>query len=224
MVTILPSILSADFACLSNDIQVVEGGGADALHIDIMDGHFVPNMTIGPPVVKALKKYTHLPFDVHLMITNPDNFLDLFIESGANYLSVHVETCPHLHRTLQVIKRQGVKAGVAVNPGTSLQMLDDEMLAELDFILLMTVNPGFGGQQFIPFCLAKIQRLRQRLDALHLEHVAIEVDGGISLANIREITQAGASMIVAGSAIFNTPDPAETVRQMKMTCGTPLNG
>lgn len=218
MVKILPSILSADFACLRKDIQIVERGGADILHIDIMDGHFVPNMTIGPPVVKALRKYTNLPLDVHLMITHPDNFITHFAESGANYLSVHVETCPHLHRTLQRMKDHGLKAGVAINPGTSIQVLDDEMLAELDFILLMTVNPGFGGQQFIPFCLAKVQRLRRRLDALNLEHVEIEVDGGISLENIRALTQAGATMIVAGSAIFEAPEPAEMIRQMKTIC------
>lgn len=219
MIKILPSILSADFAWLSKDIQVVERGGADMLHIDIMDGHFVPNLTVGPPVVNAIKKYTALPLDVHLMVSNPDALLEEFIRSGANYLSVHLETCPHLHRTLQVMKQRGVKAGIAVNPGTSLQTLDDEMLAEVDFILIMTVNPGLGGQQFIPFCRAKVQRLRQRLDAAHLEHVEIEVDGGISLDNIQEITADGARMIVAGSAIFNTPDPAETIRQMKVKCG-----
>jgi ribulose-phosphate 3-epimerase len=183
-----------------------------------MDGHFVPNMTIGPPVVKALKHYAHIPFDVHLMISNPDDFIEPFIASGADYLSVHLETCPHLHKTLQAIKQGGAKAGVALNPGTSFYLLDDDMFAELDFILVMTVNPGFGGQQFIPFCLSKVQRLRRRLDALHLEHVEIEVDGGISLDNIHEITEAGATMIVAGSAIFKAPDPAEMIRQMKAKC------
>ncbi len=218
MVKILPSILSADFACLSKDIQVVEQGGADLLHIDVMDGHFVPNMTIGPPVVKALKRYTSLPLDVHLMIEHPENFVPHFIESGADYLSVHVEASPHLHRTLQMIKEGGVKAGVALNPGTALQILSDEMLAEVDFILLMTVNPGFGGQAFIPFCLQKIRRLRQRLDALDLQHIDIEVDGGISVENIHTITEAGARMIVAGSAIFNAPDPVDMIRQMKKKC------
>ena len=218
MVKILPSILSADFACLSNDIHVVEQGGADILHVDVMDGHFVPNITLGPPVVSALKRCARLPFDVHLMIEHPDNFVPHFIESGANYLSVHVEACPHLHRTLQIIKAGGVKAGAALNPGTALHALDDEMLAELDFILLMTVNPGFGGQTFIPFCLQKIRRLRQRLDGLGLQHVDIEVDGGISVENIHAITGAGAEMIVAGSAIFNAPDPVDMIRQMKEKC------
>ena len=218
MVKILPSILSADFACLSKDIHVVEQGGADLLHIDVMDGHFVPNMTIGPPVVKALKRYTTLPLDVHLMIEHPDNFIPRFLESGANYLSVHVEACPHLHRTLQIIKEGGVKAGVALNPGTALQTLDDDMLAELDFILLMTVNPGFGGQAFIPFCLQKIRRLRQRLNGLGLQHIDIEVDGGVSVENVHAVTEAGARMIVAGSAIFDAPDPVDMIRQMKEKC------
>ena len=188
------------------------------LHVDIMDGHFVPNMTIGPPVVRSLKKYAHIPLDVHLMISNPDDFIGPFIASGADYLSVHIEACPHLHKMLQEIKQRGAKAGVVLNPGTSCQLLDDDMLAELDFILLMTVNPGFGGQEFIPFCLSKVQRLRQRLDALRLEHIEIEVDGGISLDNIQEITEAGATMVVAGSAIFTAPDPAEMIRQMKAKC------
>jgi ribulose-phosphate 3-epimerase len=218
MIKILPSILSADFACLGKDIQTVERGGADILHVDVMDGHFVPNLTIGPPVVKALKKYTSLPLDVHLMMTNPDDFIERFAESGANHLTVHVEVCHHLHRTIHAIKEYGIKAGVALNPGTPLCMLSDGILGDLDFILIMSVNPGFGGQEFIPFCLSKIQRLRQRLDSLQLQHVEIEVDGGISLDNIQEITGAGATMIVAGSAIFNTPDPADTIRKMRAKC------
>lgn len=220
MIKILPSILSADFACLRKDIQVVERGGADILHVDVMDGHFVPNMTIGPPVVKAVKKYTSIPLDVHLMITNPDDFIEQFAESGANYLSVHVEVCHHLHRTIHAIKQGGLKAGVVLNPGTSLYMLSDGILSDLDFILIMTVNPGFGGQEFIPFTLSKIQQLRQRLDALHLQHVEIEVDGGISLDNIQAVTKAGATMIVAGSAIFNTPDPTDIIQKMKAKCNS----
>ena len=218
MVKILPSILAADFACLREDIRIVERGGADILHVDVMDGHFVPNLTMGPPVVQALRKYTTLPIDAHLMITNPDAFIEPFAESGANYLSVHLEACHHLHRTLAEIKRHGLKAGLAMNPGTSLHLLNEDLLADLDFILIMSVNPGFGGQKFIPFCLARIRRLRQMLDALNLAHVEIEVDGGIGLDNIHVITAAGATMIVAGTAIFNTPDPAETIRQMKAQC------
>jgi len=218
MIKILPSILSADFACLSRDIQVVERGGADILHVDVMDGHFVPNLTVGPPVVRALKKYTGLPLDVHLMMMNPDDFIERFAESGANHLSVHIEVCHHLHRTIHAIKQRGIKAGVALNPGTSIHMLNDGILRDLEFVLIMTVNPGFGGQKFIPFTLSKIQRLRQRLDALQLQHVEIEVDGGISGDNIQEVTEAGATMIVVGSAIFSTPDPADTIQKMKAKC------
>jgi len=184
----------------------------------VMDGHFVPNLTIGPPVVRALKKYATVPLDVHLMMTNPDDFIGQFAESGANYLTVHLEVCSHLHRTITEIKRYGIKAGFALNPGTSLNLLNEDLLGDLDFILLMSVNPGFGGQEFIPFSLKRIRRLRQKLDTLNLSQVEIEVDGGISLDNIQEITGAGATMIVAGSAIFNTPDPAETIRKMKAKC------
>ena len=165
MIKIAPSILSADFARLRDEIQRVEQD-ADWLHVDVMDGHFVPNLTIGPPVVRSIKKYTKLPLDVHLMMTNPDDFISLFAESGANSLTVHVETCPHLHRTLQEIKKRGMSAGISLNPATSLALLD-ETLAEVDMILIMTVNPGFGGQAFIPSSLSKIRRLRQQLDAQH---------------------------------------------------------
>ena len=218
MVKILPSILSADFACLSKDIQMVERGGADILHVDVMDGHFVPNLTIGPPVVKSLKKHTALPLDVHLMISNPDTCIKQYIESGADSLSFHVEASTHLHRTISTIKDHGIQAGLAVNPGTSLKVLDDDMLAELDFILLLLVNPGFGGQSLILSSLNKIQRLRQRLNTLGLEQFEIEVDGGINVDNIKDVNEAGASMFVAGSAIFNAPDPVDMIRQMRARC------
>ena len=216
MIKIAPSILSADFARLRDEIQRVEQD-ADWLHVDVMDGHFVPNLTIGPPVVRSIKKYTKLPLDVHLMMTNPDDFISLFAESGANSLTVHVETCPHLHRTLQEIKKRGMSAGISLNPATSLALLD-ETLAEVDMILIMTVNPGFGGQAFIPASLSKIRRLREQLIARALSRVEIEVDGGISAANIRQVADAGATVFVAGSAVFDAPDPAEMIRKMKAAC------
>ena len=214
MVKIAPSILSADFARLRDEIQRIEHA-ADWLHVDVMDGHFVPNLTIGPPVVRAMKKYTALPLDVHLMMTNPDEFISLFADSGANYLTVHAEVCHHLHRTLAEIKKRGMKAGVSLNPATSLSHVE-EIAGDVDMILLMTVNPGFGGQKFIPSSLSKIRRLRQQLDAQQLSQVEIEVDGGLSAANIREVAEAGATVFVAGSAVFESPDPAETIRQMKI--------
>ena len=216
MIKIAPSILSADFARLRDEIQRVEQD-ADWLHVDVMDGHFVPNLTIGPPVVRSIKKYTKLPLDVHLMMTNPDDFISLFAESGANSLTVHVETCPHLHRTVQEIKKCGMSAGISLNPATSLALLD-ETLAEVDMILIMTVNPGFGGQAFIPASLSKIRRLREQLTARALSRVEIEVDGGISAANIRQVADAGATVFVAGSAVFDAPDPAEMIRKMKAAC------
>lgn len=216
MIKIAPSILSADFARLRDEIQRVEQD-ADWLHVDVMDGHFVPNLTIGPPVVRSIKKYTKLPLDVHLMMTNPDDFISLFAESGANSLTVHVETCPHLHRTLQEIKKRGMSAGISLNPATSLVLLD-EVLNDVDMILLMTVNPGFGGQAFIPSSLSKIRRLREQLTARALSRVEIEVDGGISAANIRQVADAGATVFVAGSAVFDAPDPAEMIRKMKAAC------
>ena len=214
MIKIAPSILSADFARLRDEIQRIEHA-ADWLHVDVMDGHFVPNLTIGPPVVRAIKKYTNLPLDVHLMMTNPDEFISLFADSGANYLTVHVEVCHHLHRTVNEIKKRGMKVGISLNPATSLSLIDD-IVGDVDMILLMTVNPGFGGQKFIPASLSKIRRLRQQLGERQLSHVEIEVDGGISAANIREVVEAGATVFVAGSAVFESPDPAETIRQMKI--------
>ena len=166
MLKIAPSILAADFACLKDALALAEQGGADMLHVDVMDGHFVPNITIGPPVISSLRRYTALPFDVHLMIANPDAFLEAFAESGANLLTVHVEVCQHLHRTIQTIKSLGLRAGVSLNPATPLNTLD-AILEDLDLVLIMSVNPGFGGQRFIPFCLRKIEQLRQKLNYLH---------------------------------------------------------
>jgi len=213
MIKIAPSILSADFARLRDEIQRIEHN-ADWLHVDVMDGHFVPNLTIGPPVVRAIKKYTNLPLDVHLMMTNPDDFIPLFADSGANILTVHVEVCHHLHRTLAEIKKRGMKAGISLNPATSLSLID-EILGDVEMILIMTVNPGFGGQKFIPASLSKIRRLRQQLEERQLPQIEIEVDGGISAANIREVAAAGATVFVAGSAVFESPDPAETIQKMK---------
>ena len=217
MIKIAPSILAADFARLKDDIEVVEQGGADVLHVDVMDGHFVPNLTIGPPVVRSIKKYTDLPLDVHLMITNPDDFIEQFADSGANYLTVHVEVCPHLHRTVSEIKRFGMNAGVSLNPATPLHSLD-AILEELDMVLIMSVNPGFGGQSFIPSSLPKIRTLAQTLKERNLTHVDIEVDGGASLANIRELADAGVTIAVAGSSVFNAPNPGEMIQQMKSAC------
>ncbi|MFQ3582109.1 MAG: ribulose-phosphate 3-epimerase [Chloracidobacterium sp.] len=212
-VKIAPSILSADFARLGDEVGRVEAAGADMIHVDVMDGHYVPNLTIGPPVVAALRKVTHLPLDVHLMMTNPDAFLKDFREAGADSISVHVEVVHHLHRTLDAIRALGARPGVVLNPGTSLALLD-EILPFTDFVLLMTVNPGFGGQRFIEACLPKVARLRQMIDARGLQ-VAIEVDGGIGRHNIRALVEQGATWIVAGSSIFGAPDPGLAVQQLR---------
>lgn len=217
MIKIAPSILSADFARLKEDIEVIEQGGADVLHVDVMDGHFVPNLTIGPPVVRSIKKYTNLPLDVHLMMNNPDEFIEQFADSGADYLTVHIEVCRHLHRTLSEIKKFGMKAGVSLNPGTPLQALD-AILEEVDMVLIMSVNPGFGGQAFIPSSLQKIRTLAKMLQNRHLSQVEIEVDGGVSSANIRELAEAGVTIAVAGSSIFNAPEPGDMIQQMKSAC------
>jgi ribulose-phosphate 3-epimerase len=212
---IAPSILSADFACLGEEVKRVEEGGADWIHVDVMDGHFVPNLTIGPVVVSALRPVTRLPFDVHLMIENPDRYLENFAQAGADYLTVQAEACIHLHRTLQAIRDLGVKAGVSLNPHTPLCMIE-EVLEELDMILIMSVNPGFGGQSFIPRSLDKIHRCRQMIVSQGFSgKILLQVDGGVKLDNCREIAGAGADVLVAGSAIFGTPDPAQAVREMK---------
>nr|MBI3614369.1 ribulose-phosphate 3-epimerase [Nitrospirota bacterium] len=201
---IAPSILSSDFARLAEEVARVEAAGADWLHVDVMDGHFVPNLTVGPPIVEALRKVTKLPLDVHLMMTNPDAFIAEFAQAGATYLTVHVETCPHLHRTVQSIKERGVKAGVTLNPATSLTTVE-EILGEADLLLIMSVNPGFGGQQFIPSVLDKIARARQLIDQTG-SGALIEVDGGVKVDNAGRIIEAGADVLVSGSAIFCSAD------------------
>lgn len=211
---IAPSILSADFSRLGEQVKTVEAGGADYIHVDVMDGHFVPNITIGPLIVEALRPVTPLPLDVHLMIENPDRYIEAFVKAGADILTVHVEACVHLHRTVQAIKEKGIKAGVALNPHTPLSSVE-EILPDIDLILIMSVNPGFGGQKFIPGALDKLRRIQEMLQQRELPHIEVEVDGGIKLNNIREVARAGAEVIVSGSGIFKTEDPAETVRQMK---------
>ncbi len=205
MIKIAPSILSANFARLGEEIKEVEAAGADWIHIDVMDGHFVPNLTIGPLIVEAVRPHTKLPLDVHLMIEEPDKYISAFVKSGADWITVHQEACPHLHRTLSLIKEQGVRAGVAINPGTPLVMIEP-ILEEVDLVLLMTVNPGFGGQKFIPSVLSKISQLRSLLDQRGLSDVRIEVDGGINATTASKVVASGADVLVAGSAIFGEAD------------------
>ncbi len=216
MVKIAPSVLSADFACLAEEVAKVETA-ADLLHVDVMDGHFVPNLTVGPLVVEAIRKRTRLPLDVHLMIEAPERYIAAFAGAGASILTVHVETCPHLHRTLQQIREGGVKAGVSLNPATPLAMLE-HVLADVDLVLVMSVNPGFGGQRFIPGSLEKIAELARRLRALPAPP-ELEVDGGIKLDNCREVAGVGATILVAGSAIFGAKDPGAVVEEMKRRVG-----
>ena len=214
---IAPSILSADFARLADEVAAVERGGADLLHVDVMDGHFVPNLTVGPPIVEALKKVTKLPLDVHLMITNADAFIQEFAEAGADYLTVHVEACPHLHRTVQSIKERGVKAGVTLNPATPIASLQ-EILPDVDLVLIMSVNPGFGGQKFIPSALNKVASARAMLDRIH-SRALLEVDGGIKAENASQVVAAGATVLVAGSAIFSQRDYAGTIAALRAAGG-----
>lgn len=213
-IKIAPSILSVDFARLGEQIKAAEAGGADWIHVDVMDGHFVPNITIGPLIVKAIRPITGLTLDVHLMIEQPERYLADFAKAGADRLTVHVETCPHLHRTIQQIKELGLKAGVTLNPATPLSTLE-EILPEIDLVLIMSVNPGFGGQSYIPASTAKIARLRRMLDELH-SPAELEVDGGINLDTVAEVVQAGATVLVAGSAIFNNQaSPAENIHRLR---------
>jgi len=219
---VAPSILSADFAALGRDIAAVERGGADLIHVDVMDGHFVPNITIGPPVVRAIKRIATRPLDVHLMIQDPDRYIDDFAEAGASMISVHVEVLPHLHRTIGYIKKLGVKAGAVINPSTPVHSLED-VAADLDFVLVMSVNPGFGGQSFIPHSLDKVRRLKALLttagSAAH-----IEIDGGIDSANVADVVAAGATILVAGNAIFATGDAEAATRSLRATANAAAIG
>ena len=211
MKKLAPSILSADFSKLAEEVAAAERGGADYVHVDVMDGHFVPNITYGPVVMKSLEGKTGMPFDVHLMIENPDDYLEDFLTPNTEYITVHQEACAHLNRTIQHIKSLGVKAGVSINPATSLTTLD-YVLEDVDMILIMSVNPGFGGQKFIPSALDKIRELAaiRRDEGLDFE---IEIDGGVSLDNVQRVAEAGTDIIVAGSAIFHTADIEDTTKQ-----------
>ncbi|KYZ77198.1 ribulose phosphate epimerase [Anaerosporomusa subterranea] len=213
MIQIAPSILSADFARLEQEILKVETAGADLLHIDVMDGHFVPNLTFGPPVVKAIRKVTQLPFDVHLMVDKPEEYVRPFAEAGANIITIHAEATPHLHRVVQSIKEHRIQAGVALNPATPLCVIE-EILHDLDLILIMSVNPGFGGQKFIPSALKKIRRLKTMLMQIN-SPALIEVDGGVTSENAAQLKDAGADILVAGSAIYGVVDCQAAIASLK---------
>jgi ribulose-phosphate 3-epimerase len=214
-VKIAPSILSADFTRLGEQVREAETGGADWIHVDVMDGHFVPNLTIGPLVAAAAKRSTGLPVDVHLMIEKPERYLEAFAKAGADYLTVHVETSPHLHRTVQAIRELGVKPGVTLNPATPAEALA-EILPYVDLVLVMSVNPGFGGQSYIPTSTAKVARLRRMLDERGLSHVELEVDGGVAPDTVGEVVRAGATALVAGSAVYNAKaSVAENLRRLR---------
>lgn len=212
-VQLAPSILAADFAKLGDEIAAAARGGADLIHVDVMDGHFVPNITIGPPVVRSIRKATTLPLDVHLMITDPDRYLEAFVDAGANLISVHVEVLPHLHRTVSQIKKLGAKAGVVLNPSTPVAALED-IAADVDFVLVMSVNPGFGGQVFIPHSVPKIRAVRALLDRAG-NAAPIEVDGGIDLTTVASVVDAGARMLVAGNAVFGGGHAESAARELR---------
>ena len=210
---ILPSILSADFARLGEEVRAVEAAGVSMLHVDVMDGHFVPNITLGPPIVESLRKATKLKLDVHLMISDPDKFAPAFIKAGADSVSVHQEACPHLDRTIHMIQEFGVKAGVVLNPSTPVSTLT-EVLSFVDYVLIMSVNPGFGGQKFIPNALRKVEQLARMRSERKLQYV-IEIDGGVTAANAADIAQAGCEWLVAGSSIFHSVNPGNAVRELQ---------
>ena len=212
-----PSILSADFARLADDIAAVERGGAGAIHVDVMDGHFVPNITLGPPVVKSIRKATTLPLDVHLMIENADRYLDAFIDAGASWVTLHAEALPHLQRSVAHLRSRGVQAGVAINPATPLSALE-EILSDLDYVLVMSVNPGFGGQKFLPGSLDKVRRLRVQIVDRGLR-VRIEVDGGVDMTNVRALADAGADIVVAGQAVFGGGNAERDARRLMEAAG-----
>ena len=212
MVELLPSILSSDFAHLAYDVAAAERGGGTVIHVDVMDGHFVPNITLGPPVVKSLRKVTNLPLDCHLMIDNPNEYIPAFADAGANWVSVHYEACPHLHRTIELILNHGMRPGVVLNPATRVDLILD-ILPMLHHVLIMSVNPGFGGQRFIPFSLDKIRRLAQIRQELGLQF-RIEVDGGVAHDTIAQVVQAGAELLVAGNAVFGFGNAEENAREL----------
>jgi ribulose-phosphate 3-epimerase len=213
MKLIAPSILSADGGRLAEEIIAIEKADADWIHVDVMDGHFVPNITMGPAIIAALRKATKLPFDVHLMINDPDSYIESFAAAGADYITVHVEAARHLHRTVELIKKQGKKAGVSLNPATPLGSIE-EILPDIDLLLIMSVNPGFGGQKFIPGSLSKIQRASEMIAKLSQKPL-LEVDGGVNSQNIASIARAGADVLVAGAAVFGTTDYAQTITTLK---------
>jgi ribulose-phosphate 3-epimerase len=212
LVELLPSILSADFARLGEQVSAAERGGGSVIHVDVMDGHFVPNLTLGPPVVKSLRKATDLPLDCHMMIENPDEFVGPFAEAGANWMSVHYEACRHLHRSLQLIEQHGMKPGVVINPATEVDLLVP-VLGMVHHVLVMSVNPGFGGQSFIPYSLKKLRRLKELRQELGLSY-RIEVDGGVAHDTIADIVEAGAELLVAGNAVFGEGNPERDARAL----------